>query len=423
MTARPSLLFLSPIMPAAGGNGLAMRAGVFLEAYAQRFDVDLVVLPVAEANLDPPASALARACARSLAILPLARLMHPHYRLIASLADPVEREAAFEQYAMPRRCSYDPVAAGAMLRERCAGRDYAFLHVERLYMAPLAEAGPAASHAILDLDEDDGAAQRGIAGLRRHNGDGPGAKAALREAERLEALRRAQLGRFDLILLAAAGEAEALSAACPDRRIAVLPNATRLELPLAPAPKEFDGVFVGNLSYYPNIDAAKFLCREVLPLLARSRGEPRLALIGRSPGPELRALATLPGVTLHAEPANLSPYYAAARLALAPLRAGAGSRIKILEAFGHGVPVVSTTIGAAGLDVEPGRHLLLADGAQDFAAAMRRLLEDGSLAAGIAAEGQALAHRRYRFEVVAAELHALLDALQGGTGRLVPRAG
>lgn len=423
MTARPSLLFLSPIMPAASGNGLAMRAGMFLEAYAQRYDVDLVVLPVAETNLEPPASDLAGACARRIAVLPLARLMHPHYRLIASLADPAEREAAFEQYTLPRLCSYDPIAAGAALREHCDGRGYAFLHVERLYMAPLAELGPAAGHAILDLDEDDAAAQCGVADLRRRNGDEQGAKAAFREAARLEALRRKQLGRFDLILLAAPAEAEALSATWPGLRIAALPNAIRPEAALPELPKTVDGMMVGNLSYYPNVDAAKFLCREVLPLLTRARADLRLALVGRKPGQDLRALAMLPGVTVHAEPADLAPHYAAARLALAPLRAGAGSRIKILEAFSYGLPVVSTTIGAAGLEVEPGRHLLLADGAEDFAVAMLRLLEDESLAARIASEGQALLHRRYRFEVVAGELHVLLEAFQGGAGCLVPQAG
>jgi glycosyltransferase involved in cell wall biosynthesis len=249
------------------------------------------------------------------------------------------------------------------------------------------------------------------------------AKAAFRETERLEILRRKQLGRFDLILLAAPAEAEALSAAWPARRIAALPNAIRTGATLPKLPKTIDGMMVGNLSYYPNIDAAKFLCREVLPLLTRTRGDLRLALVGRDPGQDLRALAMLPGVTVHGAPADLAPHYAAARLALAPLRAGVGSRIKILEAFSYGLPVVSTTIGAAGLEVEPGRHLLLADGVQDFAAAMLRLLEDESLAARIASEGQGLLHRRYRFEVVAAELHALLEAFQGGAGGLVPQAG
>src|SRR3954462_14467402 len=95
MSPRPALLFLSPVLPAADGNGLAMRAGVFLEAYARRFDVTLVVLPVAQpAGAPGSLPNFVTRHARRVEILPIEETIHPLYALISRLADPAERGAA-----------------------------------------------------------------------------------------------------------------------------------------------------------------------------------------------------------------------------------------------------------------------------------------------------------------------------------------
>lgn len=125
----------------------------------------------------------------------------------------------------------------------------------------------------------------------------------------------------------------------------------------------------------------------------------------------MRALAALADVSVHAGPADLAPLYADAAVAVVPIRAGGGSRIKILETFAHGVPVVSTSIGAAGLGVIPGRHLLIADRPEDFAAAALRLRRNSPLAAAVAAGGRALLEKQYRIEHAAARIESLVDAL------------
>jgi len=361
-------------MPATEGNGLAMRAGVFLAAYARRFEVTLAVLPVAEADPSPGVSDFVRQQARRVETLPLGALLHPHYRLIAGLRDPVER----------------------------------------LYLAPLAGAGPAARHSILDLDEDDGATQRAIGSLHALNGEADAADAAVQEASKLDRLRRDFLPRFDLILLAAPGEAAALQEEFRDARIAVVANALRAsgKAPVSPASaKSIDYLMVGNFGYYPNADGARFFCREVLPLIRQAGGPRHVGLVGQRPGEKVRALATLPDVAVHAGPADLVPFYADSAVAVVPVRAGGGSRIKILEAFAQGLPVVSTRIGAAGLEAADGRHLLIADGSEDFAAAALRLRRDPALAAALAAEGQALLERRYGFENAVAGILSLVDSL------------
>ena len=98
---------------------------------------------------------------------------------------------------------------------------------------------------------------------------------------------------------------------------------------------------------------------------------------------------------------DVGPYYERAQVAVVPLRAGGGSRLKILEAFALGRPVVSTTLGAEGLDVVDGEHLLLADTAAAFAEAVIRLLEDPELSARIAGAARALVEERYDWDTVA----------------------
>jgi hypothetical protein len=401
-------------MPAAQGNGLAMRAGVFLEAYARRFEITLVVLPVAQAGLSLAITDFTRQHSRKVEILPLDLLLHPHYRLIAGLRDPGERQAAFAQYSWPRLCPYDAAAAGQMLLAGIGGTDFDALHVERLYLAPLAAAGLPARHMILDLDEDDCATHWAIGRLHALNGEAVAAAAAFQEAEKFARLRRDFLPRFDLVLLATPEESAALGAEYPEARFAVVANAFRIPagLPATSAPaKNTDFLMVGNFGYYPNADGARFFCQEVLPLIRQAGGRMRIALAGQRPGGDVRALAALADVSVHAGPADLAPLYADAAVAVVPIRAGGGSRIKILEAFAHGVPVVSTPIGAAGLGVIPGRHLLIADRPEDFAAAALRLRRSPALAAAVAAGGRALLEKQYRIEHAAARIESLVDAL------------
>src|SRR5262249_33245415 len=129
-------------------------------------------------------------------------------------------------------------------------------------------------------------------------------------------------------------------------------------------------LFVGTLGYFPNADAVSFLSREVLPALDRiGSREARVDVIGACDTGALGDLRLDPRLRIHGFLEDLAPLYASADAAVVPLRAGGGTRIKILEAFAHGVPVVSTSIGAEGLDVVADVHLLLADEAESFARA------------------------------------------------------
>jgi glycosyltransferase involved in cell wall biosynthesis len=118
-------------------------------------------------------------------------------------------------------------------------------------------------------------------------------------------------------------------------------------------------VFIGHLAYPPNVDAAQRLANVILPRIRNALRDARLVLAGRTPRPEVRALAGLPGVELIEDPADVAPLLSGAHLTIVPLTAGGGTRIKILEAMAAGVPVVATPIAAEGLDLVENDEVLL----------------------------------------------------------------
>jgi glycosyltransferase involved in cell wall biosynthesis len=153
-------------------------------------------------------------------------------------------------------------------------------------------------------------------------------------------------------------------------------------------------MFQGLLRYLPNVDAAFFLARDILPALKARLGDVRIRLVG-PPSDRVKKLETLPEVTVTGWVPQIDDELAVADLVLVPLRVGSGTRIKILEAFAHRVPVVSTTLGAEGLDVVGGRHLLLADTASTLADACERVVTDPERRSLLIDEAERLFLERY----------------------------
>lgn len=158
-------------------------------------------------------------------------------------------------------------------------------------------------------------------------------------------------------------------------------------------------VFAGAMRHQPNADGARWLVNEVLPILQREFPNATVGIIGADPPANVRALAS-DAVTVSGTVEDIRPYLGAAQAVVVPLWSGGGTRLKILEAFAAGRPVVSTTIGAEGIDARDGEHLLLADTPDAFAAAVARLFTDGKLAARLAEAGRQLVSERYGWEQV-----------------------
>jgi glycosyltransferase involved in cell wall biosynthesis len=160
-------------------------------------------------------------------------------------------------------------------------------------------------------------------------------------------------------------------------------------------------VFSGSMDWRANQDAIQWFIDEVHPLLV-AQGDYQFHVVGRSPPSWLQDPARVPRqVVVTGAVDRVQPYIANAAVYVVPLRVGGGSRLKILEALSMGRAVVSTAVGAEGLDVTPGVDIVIADSAADFAAATEALWRDQSGRQRLGAAGRALIERQYRWEQIA----------------------
>jgi glycosyltransferase involved in cell wall biosynthesis len=141
-----------------------------------------------------------------------------------------------------------------------------------------------------------------------------------------------------------------------------------------------DLVFVGSMDWLPNIDAVLYFVREILPLIRRQRPETTLAIVGRTPPHKIAQLTVAdPKIQVTGTVPDIRPYLWGCAVSIVPLRIGGGTRLKIYEAMAAKIPVVSTTIGAEGLSVNPPNDIRLADTPADFAAQCLELLANPTL--------------------------------------------
>ena len=370
--ARSRALLVTPIWPALSGNGLAMRAGLLLAALARDHQVDLWCVPVAGRGEGLDAS------------------------IERSVVAPIEQDLgwtlarregpeALRRLARPALCRFATRRAIADLHRDLGELDYRCTMVLRSYLLPfvipLERAGGSLGARIVDLDDDEARTHGLLADLEAD----PQAAAGYRlEAELFESFEARHLPWAHRLLTAQEDHAQRLREQYPGVDTEWLPNA--IETSSSPPRSSSSGsgeavriLLVGNLSYLPNRAAAEELALEILPRLREGGLEVRLRLVGREPPESLRELAREPDVEVWADVPEVAPHYAWADQVVLPLRAGGGTRIKILEAFAHGVPVVSTPRGAEGLRVTSGTHLLLAESPRAIVEASCRLARSREL--------------------------------------------
>jgi len=146
------------------------------------------------------------------------------------------------------------------------------------------------------------------------------------------------------------------------------------------------------MDWEPNIDAMEFFCRDIWPAILAEFPDARFQVVGRNPHPRVRRLASA-SVEVTGTVASVTDYLKAATVVIVPLRIGGGTRLKIFEAMAMAKAMVSTSIGAEGLDVAGGRDLLIADNAPSFAAGILQLLRQPELRRTYEQNAAALAAR------------------------------
>ena len=173
-------------------------------------------------------------------------------------------------------------------------------------------------------------------------------------------------------------------------------------------------VFTGKMDYRPNVDAVEWFCQAVLPIARRQLPALRLTVVGRNPHPRLGALAASGDIELTGWVESVLPYLHGAALYVAPLRMGSGTRLKLLQAMAAGCAVVSTSIGAAGLNDDARRGIVIADGATAFAQEIVNLLHDHARRESLGTLAQRLAAQYYDWRALLPTLLQLYARLGRG---------
>ncbi len=170
-------------------------------------------------------------------------------------------------------------------------------------------------------------------------------------------------------------------------------------------------VFVGSMDYHANIDAVVNFARDVWPSVREQEPEIIFTIVGRDPATEVRELASLPGVEVTGTVDDVRPYYHEAVAAVVPLRVGSGSRLKILEAMAAGIPVISTSLGAEGLDVSHRENILIGDGTRELKEAIRSVVTNDDVQRKLRVGGRALVSQHYEWARLGERLARVHDGL------------
>ena len=163
-------------------------------------------------------------------------------------------------------------------------------------------------------------------------------------------------------------------------------------------------LFVGNLSHLPNVDGILFFYHEVLPLIRSQRKDLLFYIVGAEPPHEIFKMQEDPNTIVTGQVEHIDSYFQEHTVFVAPIRVGSGVKLKILEALGARIPIVSTTLGAEGIDVTNRENILLADSPSDFARCVLNLLENPDLCQKLADNGHLLVKKRYNYQIIAQNL-------------------
>jgi glycosyltransferase involved in cell wall biosynthesis len=389
------LLLVYPYVPYPVNRGTYHRVFNLARELGRRHEVDLFCLSESDADADHDA-VFREFCAR----VEFHPFRHPPWpRLFPErLLEPLPTTVT--HWRQP--------GVQAALDRFAAGQTYDLTHFVDLVLWPYLRTLPSQAPRIMDRSRVDLLFQQEEL-------------ANLRLGWRDRMLRRENLWKLRRLERAAARELAATVVCGPDdetflRRevdaaapIFVLPNGVDPDyfafdrFPPRPDPAP-TVLFCGAMDYTPNIDGLQWYFAHADAALLAAVPDRRILIVGKNPAPAVRAFGELPGVTVTGEVPDVRPYYQRAWLQMVPLRIGGGTRLKITESLGIGCPVVSTTIGAQGLDLRDGEHLLLGDTPADFAAALARLLADAPLRDRLRVQGRGQVLATYTWPRLGARL-------------------
>jgi glycosyltransferase involved in cell wall biosynthesis len=374
-----------------------MRAAIHIKVLSEIFDVTLAIIGHNgnEAEVHRRLTSDVRACCVSVVVISRVALIH---RLLRRTRSNWARFLFEVLWSTPVEVASCRLAIGELGRH-LAGQVFDVVHCFRLYTASLQlleRRNVKIGRSVLDLDDyESKAAFRSSAALR----DSIGVKlSALSWTRAIKwwALESILIPNFDDALVCSELDQETLRRRFPRINWHIVPNVVNAPSQFVPLGRDqFTFLFVGRFDHVPNFDAANFFCTTVLPLLRQKAPERFRVVIAGAAGNDISMLMVNEEVQVAIDPPDLLSYYAQSDAVVVPLRSGGGTRIKILEALSYGLPVISTSVGAEGLDVTPGADIMIADNAEAFAEQCMRIWLDAPLRRRIAASGYELWRRKY----------------------------
>jgi len=402
-----NVLFLTPRLPYPPRMGNALRNHGLIVGLAARHRVSVLSL-LDPGQPDPATTPLAELCEQVVGVPTPTRTRAQRLRdLLAGQAD-MARRLWSENYA-------------DALRELVAHHHYDVVHVGGLEMTPylaIMRQSRFSGLAVFDDHNAEAALQQRIFEVDlRTPSRWHAALYSLIQWRRLIAFESAACRQADHVLAVSGADAQLLRALKHDTPVTVIPNAIEV------AAYRLDGaaptpgvtlprptlVFTGKMDYRPNVDAALWFVGEVLPRVRRQIPEAHFAIVGQKPHARLEPLRSQPGITITGWVEDIKPYVAAADVLVVPMRMGSGTRFKILEAMAMQRAIVSTTLGAEGLDVQSGRHLLIADEPASFAEAVVALLRDDARRASLGQAAHTFVAEGYDWGTIIPRLEAIYE--------------
>ncbi len=388
------ILFLTPQFPYPPQQGTAIRNYHLVAQTAHAHEVYLLSFRDTESASDP--GPLAALCADIRTVPVPVRSMYQ--RLLALFRPGPDMAHRLASVAFGREL-------GALLRQQSMD----VIQVEGLEMAPYGLAaqrvlGGDSPLVVFDAHNAEYVLQERIFSMdvlrpRRW----PGAAYSFVQKSRLRTYEGVVCRSADHVVSCSPADALALQNLVPGLDPIVVPNGVDIEhyrpgvVPAADlGPQAL--VFTGKMDFRPNVDAMLWFCEHVMPRIRESVADVQLYIVGKNPHVRLQRVKNLPGVTVTGFVDDVRPYIAGAALYIVPLLTGGGTRLKILEAMAMGKPIVSTTLGAEGID--PGPAVLLADGASAFAAAVLRLLRERPMAEALGVAARSFVEQRFDWRSV-----------------------
>jgi glycosyltransferase involved in cell wall biosynthesis len=310
------------------------------------------------------------------------------------------------------RRMYDSPALRAQIADAIRQHPPALIHCEQLHVAHFADPYPAIPRLLVEQNIEYSLLGQ-IAGVRPRR--------AARLARRWDAWKTRRYEartwrRFPAYVTVSEQDRAALLQTAPQACVYVVPNGVDVHrfTPTETAPADDSLIMTGTVGYYPNLDGIVWFLREIFPHIRAVRPHAQLRIVGQLNAPAAERIGHPAGVVLTGRVPDVRPYVARSSVFVVPLRVGSGTRLKVLEAMAQGIPVVSTTIGCAGLAVTHEEHLLIADSPTEFAAATTRLLADPALRTRLSGNARRLVAAQYDWGPIVEQLERVYAAIVPG---------